>query len=371
MSDSVEPGSDCGGSSSGSSGYSRSAAIFRECPARGHDPQPGAALDQTGHLRSGRHDLLEVVQEQERLLVSDQRGDAFAERPSLGFLHVQRVRERGEKLRRIGDVGQRDERDTVQELGREQPAELDDDARLSDTAGTRDRDNPMFVRQLDEGRQVVGAADQWSGRVGQVARQAGEPLAVALQRPRIRHHDAFGRDRVELERASDVLEPEPPEAYDADVAPVLDLVVSGVGQHHAARHRKRLDPGGDVHGVAGEPLGLDDHVAHVDADAYRYFVRRELALDRDCGEHRSERAREHAQAAIPESLDDRPAERVVVGLEGTHVPVALVESQAFVRLDQRRVPDHVGEHHRDKPTIEPLTQDSSLGPPGGTGASAL
>ena len=145
-----------------------------------------------------------------------------------------------------------------------------------------------------------------------------------------------------------------PEADDADVAPVLDLVVRGVGQHHPAGHREGLDPGGDVHRVAGEPLGLDDHLAHVDADANRNVLRGELPLDRDCGEHRSERAREHAHAAVPEPLDDRPAEGVVVALERTHVPVALVEPQALVRLHQRRVPDHVGEHHRDEPTIEPL-----------------
>ncbi len=278
-----------------------------------------------GHVRSGRHDLLEVVQEQERLLVADQCGDAVAERPPLGLLHVQRVRESGEELRGVGDVGQRDERDTVQELGREQPAELDDDARLSDTAGARDRDDPMFAGQLDERRQVGGSADQRRGRLGQVARQAGEPLALALERRRIRHHDAVGRYRVELERAPDVLEPEPTQADDADVAPVLDLVVRGVGQHHPAGHREGLDPGGDVHRVAGEPLGLDDHLAHVDADANRNVLRCELPLDLDCGEHRGERAREHAHAAVPEPLDDRPAEGVVVALERTHVPVALVE----------------------------------------------
>ena len=33
------------------------------------------------------------------------------------------------------------------------------------------------------------------------------------------------------------------------------------------RDRERLDPAGDVHRVAREPLGLDDHLAHVDADA--------------------------------------------------------------------------------------------------------
>ena len=63
--------------------------------------------------------------------------------------------------------------------------------------------------ELDERRQIGGAADERRGRVGQVARQAREPLALALQRRRIRHDDAVGRHRVELERAPDVLEPEP------------------------------------------------------------------------------------------------------------------------------------------------------------------
>jgi len=61
-------------------------------------------------------------------------------------------------------------------------------------------------------------------------------------------------------------------------------------------------------------------------------------------------------------LDDRPAERIVVALERTHVQVALVESQALVGLHQRRAPDHVGEHHCDEPTIEPLTHGASFGP---------
>ena len=69
-------------------------------PARGHDPQPRAALDHARHVRSRRHDLLEVVQEQKCLLVTDQCGDALAKRPLFGFLHVQRVRESGDELRR-------------------------------------------------------------------------------------------------------------------------------------------------------------------------------------------------------------------------------------------------------------------------------
>jgi hypothetical protein len=73
-------------------------------------------------------------------------------RSPLGLLHVEGVGESGEKVRGVGHVGQRDERDTVQELGRERPAELDDDPRLSDAAGAGDRDDPMFARQLDERR---------------------------------------------------------------------------------------------------------------------------------------------------------------------------------------------------------------------------
>ena len=65
----------------------------------------------------GSDDLLEVVQKQERLPVADQRDDAVAERSPLRLLHVECVRERREELRRVGDVGERDERDTVQELG--------------------------------------------------------------------------------------------------------------------------------------------------------------------------------------------------------------------------------------------------------------
>jgi hypothetical protein len=86
-------------------------------------------------------------------------------------------------VRGIGDVGQRDERDTDEELGRERSAELDDDPCLSDTAGTRDRDDAMFPNKLDERCEIGGTADERRGRLGQVARQAGEPLALAPLAP--------------------------------------------------------------------------------------------------------------------------------------------------------------------------------------------
>ena len=55
-------------------------------PAGRHDAQVRAALHQPGHLGRGRHDLLQVVQEQERLPLADQ-GDkpSPSVRPSASF----------------------------------------------------------------------------------------------------------------------------------------------------------------------------------------------------------------------------------------------------------------------------------------------
>ena len=132
-----------------------------------------------------------------------------------------------------------------------------------------------------------------------------------------------------------MLQPEPPERDDGDVAPVPDLVVRGLGQHHAPGHGERLDPSGDVDGFAREPLGLDYHLADMDADSNRDVLRGELLLHRDRGRDRGKRAREHAHAAVPEPLDDRPAEGVVLAVERGHVPRRAVDGQTLVRLYQR------------------------------------
>ncbi len=230
--------SDDDGNASGASGYSRSATILSGVLLVVRIRNPGQRLDQPGHLRTCRHDLLEVVEEQERLPVADEGDEPVSKRPSFGLLHVEHLGESGEKVGGIFHVGQADKRDTVEELGCEQPAELDEDPGLSDTAGSGDRDDPMVPGKLDERVQVNGPPYQRPARVGQVARQAYEPLAFPLERPWVRHDDAVGGYRVELEWAPDVLEPEPPQADDADVAQGLDLVVHGVGHHHSPGHRE-------------------------------------------------------------------------------------------------------------------------------------
>ena len=100
-------------------------------------------------------------------------------------------------------------------------------------------DDPVLSDVLRERREILFPADERSGRLRQVAGQAGEPLALALELGRVRHGEPFGRNRIELERPADVLELEPPERNDLDVAPVLQRCVRGVGEHHARRARRR------------------------------------------------------------------------------------------------------------------------------------
>ena len=172
--------------------------------------------------------------------------------------------------------------------------------------------------------------------------------------PFVRHHDAVGGHRVELDRTTHVLESEPAQADDLDVGPVLYLVPRGIGQHHAAGYREGLDTGGDIHRVPDQRVWLDDHLANVDADAHRDVVLGQVTLDLDGSLNGHERAREHAHTAVAEPLHDRPAEGVVVTLDRTHVPVALVHCQALIRLEQSRIADHISEHHRDEAAIEVL-----------------
>jgi hypothetical protein len=108
---------------------------------------------------------------------------------------------------------------------------------------------------------------------------------------------------------------------------------------HQAGRRRRLDRGAGGAALAGGPPGDGDNGSR----------------SRD---HAPELERA-AHAAVPEPLHDRLGEGVVVALQRAHVSVALVDSQALVGLQKRRVPDHVGEHHRDEPTIEPLTHNAS------------
>jgi len=50
----------------------------------------------------------------------------------------------------------------------------------------------VLARELEERRQVVGPPHQPRRRVGEIAGQARQPLALSLQRTGIRDDDAVG-----------------------------------------------------------------------------------------------------------------------------------------------------------------------------------
>ena len=167
--------------------------------ARHDDSQHGAALSQRRHFGCDSDDLLEVVQKQQGGPVADQGDDAVEERSFLGLLDVECGRERREERRRLGDVCKRDERESVRELCCEQPSELDQHARLSDPAGTGDRDHPLRSHEIGERGELACAPNERHRRSGETARQAREALALSLERSRVRYHQAVGRHGKEFE----------------------------------------------------------------------------------------------------------------------------------------------------------------------------
>ena len=98
----------------------------------------------------------------------------------------------------------------------------------------------------------------------------------------------------------------------------------------------------------------------MDSDPHRDARLAEIALHRDRGLHRRECAREHRQAAVAEPLDDRSAGGVVLAVERAHIAVALLHGGLLVGLHERRVADHVGEHHRHEPPLGMLPPSGEL-----------
>src|SRR5947199_9752531 len=90
----------------------------------------------------------------------------------------------------------------------------------------------------------------------------------------------------------------------------------------------------------------------MDADPDGHVLGAELPLHPDGASHRIDRVREHAQAAVAQSLDDRAAAGVVVRLERGRVPLPLVDRRALVALHERGVPANVVEHLGAEPAVE-------------------
>ena len=213
-------------------------------PARGDDPKPRAALDQARHVRSGRP--------------RPARGCPAAAAPSCRRSARRRHRRASAPSASFTSSASARAGTNARDPSTSASATNATPSRNSG-ASSRPSSTTMRVFPTPPGPVIVTTrcsrasstsdarsaarptvASTGSGRLlGRLANRSPLPSSAL----RIRHDDAVGRDRVELERAPDVLEPEPSQPDDADVAPVLDLLVRGVGQHHAARVRRRTRSG--------------------------------------------------------------------------------------------------------------------------------
>src|SRR4029077_7465335 len=134
-------------------------------PARRHHAKLSAALEKPGDLRRCGHDLFEVVEQEQRLLVSEERDKAVEQRPPLGLLDVERIGQSWNELGGIRDVGEGNERDGAEEVRSKPSAEFENDTRLSHAAWACDRDDAMRTTQLDDRIEVFSAAHEGRTRL--------------------------------------------------------------------------------------------------------------------------------------------------------------------------------------------------------------
>ncbi len=128
---------------------------------------------------------------------------------------------------------------------------------------------------------------------------------------------------VDPHRLGDVLDRLRADVVEREIELALDLIEHRAGNAHAARRRERLEPGGDVHAIAEDVVVLDDHVAHVDADAKLDslvartvgVVRDDRGLDVERVAHGVDGAGKLDQRAVAGGLDDAPAIRRDLGVQ--------------------------------------------------------
>ncbi len=133
--------------------------------------------------------------------------------------------------------------------------------------------------------------------------------------------------------------------------PVAHVIVDRIGDEYSAGIGQGFDPRGDVDAVAVEVVGLDDHVAEIDADAqFDAVVRRDTGvslghrlLHRDRAAHRIDDAGKFDQQAVAGGLDD--AAMVLGDFRIKELAAQRLEAfeRAFlVRPHQPRIPRHIG-----------------------------
>ena len=141
---------------------------------------------------------------------------------------------------------------------------------------------------------------------------------------------------------------------------VLQLISDLIRNDDAARGPDGFEPGCHVDRVSVGPLVVVGDVARVDADPeWDLRVRLELALDLDGAGDRLHGAREDAQRAVTEGLEESAAVFRDGCLDHAVVPGPDRLGLRLVPLHEGGVADHVREHHRREVAWAGSRHDSS------------
>ena len=191
-------------------------------PARHEQLRPARLPEPRDVGRNLRQQVLGVVEQQQRALRGERVGERLLERDSRTFAHVERLRDRVERERRIAKRRERDPPDAVGQVLGQLGRGLERQTRLPGAAGPGERQQPdaLVAQQADDLLQLARAAEERRRRHGQVR------LPQALQR-----REALLAELEHALRRRQVLQP-----VLAEVADVLvpDEVTRRLRQQHLA-----------------------------------------------------------------------------------------------------------------------------------------
>jgi hypothetical protein len=141
-----------------------------------------------------------------------------------------------------------------------------------------------------------------------------------------------------------------PEILEAEVELPPHVLEDGARDRDSPGSGDSLEPGGDVHAVAVDPVAFDKHVADMNADAKLHapingpgaVFRRERSLDFDGAAHGVHGTRKLGEKIVARRIDDAPAMPEDFFADPRAMAAESRDRPLFVLRHQATVADYVG-----------------------------
>ncbi len=314
-------------------------------PARDQDAKPLGGLEELRRERRGVDDLLEIVEDEEHLPVSDRALEGLAEWLVGDLANVERRCDGRRNEPWVADGRQLDEEDTIRVSAQAFRGDLQCQARLPGAAWTGQRDEAGTFQEIADGGDLRVPADE-AGELG------GQVIWPGIERAKRRElvWQTVDLELEEVLRLGQVLEAVRSKAAHAHAVrqSLLDKSARRVGYDDLAAVPCGGDPRGavdvepDVVVAAASPLaGMDSH-PNPHLGVCRPGLRSQRALRRDGGGYRPRGVREGYEEAVSLGPDlgsvtvcNRPANDPAMLVEqlgrvfglGTRFPSALTRGR--------------------------------------------